>query len=67
MNFAYFHLAKRKLARYNRPNRMKACRTPREKESIMVEKDTGILERYTEPLSRRIQEEYAHRPPVLSG
>ena len=25
----------------------------------MVEKDTGILERYTEPLSRRIQEEYA--------
>ena len=25
----------------------------------MVEKDTGILERYTGPLSRRIQEEYA--------
>ena len=29
------------------------------KEDIMVEKDTGILERYTGPLSRRIQEEYA--------
>ena len=67
MNFAYFHLAKRKLARYNRPNRMKACGRRRRKESIMVEKDTGILERYTEPLSRRIQEEYAIGPQFYQG
>ena len=67
MNFAYFHLAKRKLARYNRPNRMKACGRRGRKESIMVEKDTGILERYTEPLSRRIQEEYAIGPQFYQG
>ena len=33
----------------------------------MVEKDTGILERYTEPLSRRIQEEYAIGPQFYQG
>lgn len=67
MNFAYFHLAKRKLARYNRPNRMKARGRRGRKESIMVEKDTDILERYTEPLSRRIQEEYAIGPQFYQG
>ena len=67
MNFAYFHLAKHKWARYNRPNRMKACGRRGRKESIMVEKDTGILERYTEPLSRRIQEEYAIGPQFYQG
>ena len=33
----------------------------------MVEKDTGILERYTGPLSRRIQEEYAIGPQFYQG